>query len=111
MERSKKLSQKLLRDRDPGSGGARNPHVLPCTLRFLCSVLTRLTAARDVFETASKAILIMVLAVAGLGAGFLAEKAMVRIGGAQHADDFVLCHPIHFAHVILEALGLDRQAF
>src|SRR3990172_4603399 len=68
MERSKKLSQKLLRDRDPGSGGARNPHVLPCTLRFLCSVLTRLTAARDVFETASKAILIMVLAVAGLSA-------------------------------------------
>ena len=54
MERSKKLSQKLLRDRDPGSGGARNPHVLPCTLRFLCSVLTRLTAARDVFEAASK---------------------------------------------------------
>ena len=68
MERSKKLSQKLLRDRDPGSGGARNPHVLPCTLRFLRSVLTRLTAARDVFETASKAILIMVLAVAGLSA-------------------------------------------
>src|SRR3569832_2027712 len=36
----------LLRGRDPGASGARNPHVLPCTFRFLRSERTRLTPAR-----------------------------------------------------------------
>lgn len=32
----------LLRGHDPGASGARNPHVLPCTFRFLRSGRTRL---------------------------------------------------------------------
>ena len=50
---SKKLSQKLLWGRDAGSGGARNPHVLLCILRFLRSVLPHLTTPRYIFETIS----------------------------------------------------------
>jgi hypothetical protein len=36
----------LLRGRDPGASGARNPHVLPRTFRFLRSGRARLTPAR-----------------------------------------------------------------
>ncbi len=36
----------LLRMADAGSGGARNPHILSCMLRFLRSDLPRLRHAR-----------------------------------------------------------------
>jgi hypothetical protein len=43
------MAKVLLRVHDPGSRGARNPHILPCMLRFLRSVLPRLKPAHDAF--------------------------------------------------------------
>ena len=40
----------LLRGRDLSRYGTRNPHLLPCKLRFLRSAPAQLTAARDGFE-------------------------------------------------------------